>query len=177
MASETDKYPDGTLDCPIVGTFSSWGFYVFLYLVDLDDTTSGYVLTLVEEKKLEKGSEAPNKLADNSTPSWCTPEAEDRFQAPPLQKVDTSEVSDEAARIINEAMAKLAVLSRDELPLVNKSMRHMAGNLLMMPASSKQLSTVRIDFQSQNVDDLQICVHNRRAMYYGFQISSYCTDS
>lgn len=120
-----------------------------MYLVDLDDT-SGYVLTLVEEKKPEKGPDAPNKLADNSTPSWCTPEAEDRFQAPPLQKVDTSEVSDEAARIINEAMAKLADLSRGELPMVNKSMRHMAGNLLMMPASSKQLSTARIDYAGEN---------------------------
>ena len=90
-----------------------------MYLVDLDDT-SGYTLKLVEEKKPDKTSEATDVAEAEPTPAWCT-QAEDRFQAPPPQQLNTSELSDEAARIVNEAMEKLAVLTDRKSTRLNSS--------------------------------------------------------
>jgi hypothetical protein len=119
-----------------------------MYLVDLDDT-AGYTLKLVEEKKPDKASEGTDKTEDEPTPAWCTPEAEGQFQAPPPQQLNTAELSDEAARIVNEAMEKLAALNRGELSTTNTSMRHVAGALLMMP-STNNVSSFRLDDASYN---------------------------
>jgi hypothetical protein len=115
-----------------------------MYLVDLDDTT-GYTLTLVEDKKPEKETEAVTKPEEEPTPAWCTPEAEAPFNPPPpRQLLNTTDLSDEAARIIGEAMEKLNELARGESPAANTSMRDVAGSLLMMPRA-KNVSLARID--------------------------------
>lgn len=114
-----------------------------MYLVDLDDTT-GYTLTLVEDKKPEKGTEEVSTPEDDPTPDWCTPEAEVPFNPPPPRQINTSELSDEAERIINEAMEKLNALKRGEASTANISMRDVAGSLLMMPRA-KDVASFRVD--------------------------------
>ena len=98
-----------------------------MYLVDLDDTP-GYVLTLVEEKKPKRDmvSKKPFEPADQFPTPSSTPERElphenhqsdkDRrsnhnFSAKSSTMSGTWDVSDEAARIVDDAKAKLDALA------------------------------------------------------------------
>ncbi|KAI2493623.1 hypothetical protein MHU86_20911 [Fragilaria crotonensis] len=155
MSSQTFKCPDGTPNCPIFGTFGSWSLYVLgifmacVYILgpktsfgQSEQNPAFWLQLLLISKRV--GTEEVSTPEDDPTPDWCTPEAEVPFNPPPPRQINTSELSDEAERIINEAMEKLNALKRGEASTANISMRDVAGSLLMMPRA-KDVASFRVD--------------------------------